>query len=391
MRATFMDGDSFVESSNVEAITLREIAVGPAPQPVPPENPLWLYSFTGVETDGTDYVFRNMDGAEVARVPAGSSGGGHVILDGNGNPMPQRAKLQFVSAQVSDNGIATVVEGIKGDAGDAATIEVGETTTLPAGRFASVVNAGTESAAILKFGIPVGANGTDGKSPYIGESGNWFAWDGEQWVDTMVTAQGPKGNPGDTPVKGVDYFDGKAATVTVGETATLPAGSAATVTNTGTENAAVLAFGIPSAKDGTNGTNGISPTIAVKTETSDEYALTITDVNGSRDTPNLKGGPGRDGTDGTNATVAVGATTTLPPGSNATVTNTGTAQDAVFAFGIPAGPQGNPGHTPVRGVDYWTAEDIAAIKAGLAPIQATSEADALTMSAANPSRIVWWS
>lgn len=28
----------------------------------------------------------------------------------------------------------------------------------------------------------------------------------------------------------------------------------------------------------------------------------------------------------------------------------------------PQGPEGKPGETPVRGVDYWTEEDTAAIK-----------------------------
>ena len=56
--------------------------------------------------------------------------------------------------------------------------------------------------------------------------------------------------------------------------------------------------------DGTNGTNGqdgapgadgFSPTIVVKTSTSTEYILTITDKNGSYDTPNLKGSGGGGG------------------------------------------------------------------------------------------------
>ena len=41
--------------------------------------------------------------------------------------------------------------------------------------------------------------------------------------------------------------------------------------------------------NGTDGTDGVSPTITVKTNTDDTYILTITDKNGSYDTPNLKG------------------------------------------------------------------------------------------------------
>ena len=44
--------------------------------------------------------------------------------------------------------------------------------------------------------------------------------------------------------------------------------------------------------DGADGNDGFSPTIVVKTSTSSEYVLTITDKNGSYDTPNLKGSGG---------------------------------------------------------------------------------------------------
>ena len=47
--------------------------------------------------------------------------------------------------------------------------------------------------------------------------------------------------------------------------------------------------------DGTDGTDGYSPTITVKENTSERYVLTITDVNGSYDTPNLKGSGGGGG------------------------------------------------------------------------------------------------
>lgn len=62
-----------------------------------------------------------------------------------------------------------------------------------------------------------------------------------------------------------------------------------------------------------------------------------------------QGLPGQDGTDGQNATITIGQTTTLAPGSQATVTNVGTDTNAVLNFGIPEGqqgiqgPQGDPG------------------------------------------------
>ena len=42
--------------------------------------------------------------------------------------------------------------------------------------------------------------------------------------------------------------------------------------------------------DGTNGTDGFSPEVKVKTSTDSTYILTITTIDGSYDTPNLKGG-----------------------------------------------------------------------------------------------------
>ena len=68
-----------------------------------------------------------------------------------------------------------------------------------------------------------------------------------------------------------------------------------------------------------------------------------------------EGVAGLNGTDGINATVTAGTTTTLAPGSSATVTNVGTTQDAVFDFGIPegvmglTGPEGPTGPTGPQG------------------------------------------
>ena len=45
--------------------------------------------------------------------------------------------------------------------------------------------------------------GVDGKSPYIGENGSWFEWDGTSWNDTGVKAQGPQGEKGEVGPQGV--------------------------------------------------------------------------------------------------------------------------------------------------------------------------------------------
>lgn len=79
-----------------------------------------------------------------------------------------------------------------------------------------------------------------------------------------------------------------------------------------------------------------------------------------------QGATGPQGEPGDAATISVGTVTTLPAGSNATVTNAGTAQEAIFNFGIPRGEDGNDG-----GVDltpYRTAADQDIIDQGKAPL-----------------------
>lgn len=61
--------------------------------------------------------------------------------------------------------------GFPGPAGPAATIQVGTVTTGSAGSSASVVNAGTASAAVLNFSIPQGAAGSGGGSLPNGMAG----------------------------------------------------------------------------------------------------------------------------------------------------------------------------------------------------------------------------
>ena len=55
------------------------------------------------------------------------------------------------------------------------------------------------------------------------------------------------------------------------------------------------------------------------------------------------------GTPGPSPTITVGTTTTLAPGSPATVTDVGTALAAVFDFGIPQGTQGTQGIQGIQG------------------------------------------
>jgi hypothetical protein len=70
--------------------------------------------------------------------------------------------------------VNTGLPGPKGDQGDAATIDVASTTTLPPGSSATVTNVGTTSAASLAFGVPrgdVGATGATGQKGDKGDTG----------------------------------------------------------------------------------------------------------------------------------------------------------------------------------------------------------------------------
>ena len=107
-------------------------------------------------------------------------------------------------------------DGKDGADGKNATIAIGNVTTGEPNTPAVVTNSGTEQDAIFNFVIPQGM-------------------------------QGERGEQGET---------GKAATIRVGTVTTGAAGSEVSVTNSGTENAAVLDFASPKGEKGDTGENG---------------------------------------------------------------------------------------------------------------------------------------
>ena len=97
--------------------------------------------------------------------------------------------------------------------------------------------------------------------PYIGANGNWWYWDKDAgaYVDSGVDAS---------------------ITITIGTTTTLPAGSSATVTNSGTSTDPIFNFGIPKGDTGATGATGKGIASITKTGTSglvDTYTITYTD------------------------------------------------------------------------------------------------------------------
>lgn len=72
---------------------------------------------------------------------------------------------------------------------------------------------------------------------------------------------------------------------------------------------------------------------------------------GPQGLPGERGPQGIQGEPGENATITVGNTTTLTPGSQATVENVGTTSSAILNFGIPSGLRGETGATGPAGAD----------------------------------------
>src|SRR5215475_8134475 len=154
--------------------------------------------------------------------------------------MPTWTKTGNIKGPKGDTGST----GPPGSTGSAATATAGTTTTEAPGTSASVVNAGTPSAAVFNFTIPrgdVGATGATGPAS---------------------TVPGPPGSTGPA---------GSAATIAAGTTSTLAPGSSATVTNSGTSSAAVFDFGIPAGVKGDKGDTGApgSGSIVAATTTAD--------------------------------------------------------------------------------------------------------------------------
>lgn len=257
-------------------------------------------------------------------------------------------------------------QGDKGDPGDNATINVGAVTTLEPGQEATVTNTGSETNAVLAFGIPKGDKGDKGDNATIA-IGTVTTLEPSQNATVQNTGsdtnavlsfgipKGDKGDKGDIGPQGIQGTKGDNATINIGEVTTLDPGQEATVINTGTETNAVLSFGIPKGEKGDTGDTGPQGDIG--------------------DT----GPQGDKGDPGDNATIAIGTVTTLEPDQEATVQNTGTETNAVLAFGIPKGetgatdpqgPQGAPGvNLNVLHADISKSENPSVDDAYEAPLQ----------------------
>ena len=111
---------------------------------------------------------------------------------------------------------------------------------------------------------PKTAGGADGITPLLKKTdtaiqvsyNNGDSWEDLVQLSGITGPEGPKGETGEASAQGPAGADGSAATIRIGEVTTGAAGSQASVTNEGTENAAILNFSIPQGAAGTPGTPG---------------------------------------------------------------------------------------------------------------------------------------
>ena len=178
--------------------------------------------------------------------------------------------------------------------------------------------------------------------PYPGDNGYWMVWDLD--TNAYIESQLPLPPVAEGP-------PGKAATIEVGTTTTGDPGTEASVENVGTENAAVLNFTIPR---GAVGLTGATPDISVQVSSLPAGSEPTVSVSGTPEAPVISlgipagqkgdpGTPGTNGTDGQTPNITIGTVETLPAGSDATASITGQTPNLTLNLGIPQGPAGDPG------------------------------------------------
>lgn len=273
-------------------------------------------------------------------------------------------------------------QGEPGEDGKAATIRIGQTITSQPGISAKVENVGTMSAAILNFTIPKGEKGNDGTSIkinsrfdtyeelvalypdgtsidggfLIGPEGgpcDYYYWDHniKQW-SSMGSIKGEKGDPG---VKGDPGEDGMGLAILT------------SVTN---YNNLIELYPDGSVCNGWG----------ILTNDTREYWYWDKVKLAWKSAGSVIGAKGDPGEKGDAATIVIGNVTTGAPGSNASVTNVGTSNNAILDIVIPRGDTGamptidneitNTSNNPVsssaiyKALDYKSDKDHNHLYAG---------------------------
>lgn len=160
----------------------------------------------------------------------GSSG--HIILDKDGNVLPQRSRMKFANGTVRDEDGVTVIEGVKGDKGDPFTYEdfteeqlnglkikgdqgqIGK-TVVPSIDANGVISWTVQDTALAPNPVnirgpqgPQGPQGTQGIQGVKGDPGAQGV-QGVQGVQGIQGEVGPKGAKGDTGEQGPQGIQGE--------------------------------------------------------------------------------------------------------------------------------------------------------------------------------------
>jgi hypothetical protein len=73
----------------------------------------------------------------------------------------------------------------------------------------------TEKIVGATVGTPINPEKIPSKSPKIGENGNWWTWDGKEYVDSGFSASGDGNTTESTSLKLTDTITGTVYNVTI--------------------------------------------------------------------------------------------------------------------------------------------------------------------------------
>lgn len=244
-----------------------------------------------------------------------------------------------------------VTEQVDGYVNSFTALLAASLVTVTMSELAPVIDDGQYSDIRGPRGFSV-LNGSGAPSAGTGEDNDFY-------IDTVaLEIYGPKAGGvwgSGTALAGVP---GPAASVSVGTTTTLAAGSSASVTNVGSASAAILDFAIPA---GNTGPQGVAASVAVGSTTTGAAGTSASVVNSGTSLSAVFDFTIPQGIPGEAASVSVGTTTTGVPGTSASVTNVGSASAAILDFVVPEGVPGQAASVSVGTTATLTPGDSASV------------------------------